>query len=139
LIDDEGNTSVQFLPPLDRDPVATITSITAGEPERIDSVDPKDTPTEHTQRDTIRTVEQLSQYISRKSTAAEFCSSLLATSFEFNDLFCLCHRSDEGDYFNCDYGLTGCGGWFHSGKALFMFLCAYRYVYTHFSMHLYIY
>ena len=86
-MDDIGNLSVQFLAP----------------------------PDFNKAREVIKSPRELNQFLLKHSSSSSQRSTILAMSFEFCDLYCICHRSDQGDYFNCDFGKGGCNGWFHSG------------------------
>jgi hypothetical protein len=110
IVDDEGNSKVHFIPP------TAGTSIKTASGSGDGSV--AETPSTASYLDVIRNRDELYSYINMTHQTKIF-PTLLASSFEFDDLFCICHRPDEGDYFNCDYGLSGCGSWFHSGTILF--------------------
>lgn len=120
IVDDEGNTKVQFIPPQMTVGGASQSSSNSSSSSISTSSSSSAELTEsggdgHITKKIIRNVEDLNEYMSFIKPL-QVCPSLLATSFDFDDMFCICHRADEGDYFNCDYGLTGCGSWFHSGK-----------------------
>lgn len=114
LVDNEGGTAVQFLapPPPQR------------ENHFSSSSDTSTVQHDNEDREVISTPEDLSHFTRRQVVSSSAhapptnCSTLLVTSFEFDELFCLCHRPEEGDYFHCDYGLAGCGSWFHSGECV---------------------
>lgn len=106
IVDDEGNSKVQFIPPEKLAVEVISDSNSSNSTSSSSSV--------VSSREIIRSAEELTKYI-RSTKVLESCPTLVESSFEFEDLFCVCHRPDEGDYFNCDYGLAGCGSWFHSG------------------------
>jgi len=105
IVDDEGNSKVQFIPPEKLAVEVISDSNSSNSTSSSSSV--------VSSREIIRSAEELTKYI-RSTKVLESCPTLVESSFEFEDLFCVCHRPDEGDYFNCDYGLAGCGSWFHS-------------------------
>ena len=116
VIDNDGNPSVQYLLTPLNSTKTTTSKLSSGEIKTSDSVNPHECQSEHSLNQIIiRTAAELDQYISQIQPSGDVSATLQATSFDFDDVFCLCHRPEDGDYFNCDYGLAGCSSWFHSG------------------------
>ena len=103
LVEDDGNLSVHFIPPLA--PAEARTTVGSGS---IIAESPVDI-------NALSTPDEVSEFVQQEAILKRY-PTIQEARFEFEDLFCLCHREDEGDYFNCEYGLAGCGSWFHSGN-----------------------